>query len=326
MTIRLKNKSTKYFLCLILTFLLIEIGLNAGAIIFSNLTDKVKLKSAMFNFRDDTEVLFLGSSRFKDGISPKIVMSTLNNSQKTKWTGFNGATTGTNIKRFEYFFNRIIEKKGLKLIVVEISIPQLTPGELRFDSQDPPTDIEGQLQHVFSNHLKIIDWRKSFRLENLKNAPAILAANYMEGSELYRSNVLKDFLSDDHFNFSSDLKRQWKPVTISPIANINLTDTLVSAIHLMSESAKKHDVDLLYVVPPLVNDKQQKESSNEIINLYQEIANSTGRVILDYSRLPLPEYYFRDKDSHLNKEGRYYFSTTLSSEIISALTKSEVSQ
>lgn len=313
-----KNKSKKwikpalYFSYLAITLIVFEVFLIPSSFIFSNLTDRIRLKSAMFKFRSPTEILFIGSSRFKDGISPKIVSEVFNKTETVRWSAFNGATTGTNMKRLEYFFNNTVVKSGLLIVIIEISLPQLREGTLGFNSKAEPRDFENKLQQTLSSNLKISEYRKSFRLEHLMYVPAIVGASHFEGSELFRKNIIPDLLSEDKFDLSEERLNKWQPVLIYPTeGEVTKGDRILDAFSRMSDLAFEKNVNLLFVIPPTINQRSKKENTKKVLDLYQKISTVSKRPIYNYGNILIPESNFRDKDSHLNKEGRVIFSTVL---------------
>lgn len=317
-----RKKAIKYFIYLGATFILIEIFLYATPFIFANLIDRARLKSAMFNFRDETEILFLGSSRSQDGISPKVIEQNLKGSTIETWKGFNGSITGANIHRLKEIFDRTIEKEGLKLVVIEISVPQLNEQEIYTSTSTDSLDFEGQLHEVVADKMKLIEWRKAFRMDNLKNAPAILAADQLEGSEFFRANALKDFFSSDEFELSVTQQEAWQPTKFAPIDSASSSASNVpKIINELTSKAQKLGVKTLLVIPPLVNKRYETEHTPEVIQLYQEIANATGKTIINFSDAKVSESLFRDKDSHLNKEGRFVYSTMLAQVILSTINQ-----
>lgn len=304
-----KRKSLCYFGFLFIILISLELLFNFSSVIFSNTTDRVKLKSAMFEFRGETEVLFLGSSRFKDGISPKLYSRHLLETSVKDWRGFNGAITGANIERLEYFFNKAVEKEGLKYIVIEVSMPQLS--RKTEDVEAELKDLDSKLSDFFAEKSKLVKWRKSLRFDNLKNIPAIVFSDYMEGSELYRKGAFSDFFDDDKVIVDTSILSTWEPSIIYPNNETFQNEKhnfVLRAFQKMVDKAKAKNVHVVLVIPPLVNDKKIKESEKEILDLYQSVANLTQSKIFNFAELNIPETYFRDKDSHLNKEGRYLFS------------------
>lgn len=307
-----KRKSLRYFGFLFIILIAIELLFNFSSVIFSNTTDRVKLKSAMFEFRGETEVLFLGSSRFKDGISPKLYSQHLLETSGNDWRGFNGAITGANIERLEYFFNKAVEKKGVKHIVIEVSMPQLSRKTADVEAEEVEEDLDSKLSDFFAEKSKLVRWRKSLRFDNLKNAPAILFADYMEGSELYRKDSFSEiFDNDDEITVDANILKTWEPSVIYPNSetiSIKKYNFVLTAFQKMVNKAKAKHVNIVLVVPPIVNGKKIKESKKETLDLYQSVANLTQHKIFDFAKLNISESYFRDKDSHLNKEGRDLFS------------------
>ena len=282
----------------------------------------------MFQHRDQTEVLFLGTSRFMDGVSPKIVMINVNKSFNSKWSGFNAGTTGSNTKRLELLFNRAIEKEGLKNIVIEISLPQIKGGSLGFGTIEDSTDFEGTLQNLVIENSNLVKWRKSFRIQSLVNMGAILASNQLQGSEIFRKSFVKDYLKKDKIQTSNKEMIKLKPTKIIP------TDEIITAsktefeetILRMQKTAEDKKVNLTFIIPPLVNKRKAKETQNEVLKQYQRIANITGLLIYNYSDLEFAQSLFRDKDSHLNKHGRFIFSTLLAQSITESIQSNQSKQ
>ena len=309
------SKPAKYFICLLIVFLLFEILFNCFSNIFSNTTDRIRLKSAMFEFRDKTEVLFLGSSRFKDGVSPKLFSKHLDSIDSKPLRAFNGAITGANIERLEFFFNKAANKIGTKHIVIEVSRPQLQRKEEDIKATDiEEKDIDYQMATFFEEKSKLIQWRKSLRFDNLKNIPAILFADHMEGSELYKKGALGDLTKSTKSTFNAVAKEEWRHSLIKPsvINSISQSDQVIyDTFKRIVNTAKEKGIEITFVIPPLVNGSKKNETTPEMYARFQNLSNVTGLTIYDFSSANINESYFRDKDSHLNKEGRYIFSQLL---------------
>lgn len=309
------SKPAKYFICLLIVFLLFEILFNCFSNIFSNTTDRIRLKSAMFEFRDKTEVLFLGSSRFKDGVSPKLFSKHLNSTNSKPLRAFNGAITGANIERLEFFFNKAANKIGTKHIVIEVSRPQLQRKKEDIKATDiEEKDIDYQMATFFEEKSKLIQWRKSLRFDNLKNIPAILFADHMEGSELYKKGALGDLTKSTKSTFNAVAKEEWRHSLIKPsvINSISQSDQVIyNTFKRITKKAKETGIKITFVIPPLVNGSKKKETTPEMYARFQNLSSVTGLTIYDFSSANINESYFRDKDSHLNKEGRYIFSQLL---------------
>ena len=304
-----------------LVFVILEVGVRMSSLVFENITDRVKLKSAMVLSRDQTDVVFIGSSRFKDGVAPSIVSSGIEGNPKV----FNGATTGTNLKRMKYFFDRIIEKEGVKVVIIEMSMPNIQEGALGFDEVVDTFSVESFLYNQVAVS-KIVEWRKSFRLQNLKNSVAILGANKFEGSEWFRRGGFSTFFSDEKSNW--ELKGiAWEiPIRAYEFEGIAELREEVEVFKQISLSAKEKGVEVLLVVPPLVNNRLLTERTDDILAKYSLLAKECGVDLVDYSALSLGESLFRDQDSHLNEEGRAYFSQALANMLNEKVNWSNVIQ
>lgn len=311
----LLTKPAKYFLGILIVFLVFELLFNCFSNIFSNTTDRIRLKSAMFDYRDKTEILFLGSSRFKDGISPNLFCVHLDSISKIEMRGFNGAITGANIERLEFFFNKAVEKTGVEHIVIEISRPQLKRKKEDIKSTEEETeDLDSKISTVLENNSKLILWRKSLRFDNLKNIPAILFANHMEGSELYKKDAFSDYTKSIKSKLTPETKETWKYETITPseVTTVSDSDKIIyDTFNRIVKKAKEYHVNISFIIPPLVNESKMKETSLDAKKRFQNLSNITKTVIYNFSTANIDESFFRDKDSHLNKEGRYIFSSML---------------
>ncbi len=319
----IQNKTSRYFFGLFIIFVLIEVVVRFSPTVFSNLTERIHLKSAMFEYRDTTEVLFLGSSRFKDGLSPKIIEKQIKDSLGLSIKAFNGALTGTNVQQLDYFFKKAITKKGLRLVVVEISFPQLYFDETYQNPDPEKIGVEEHLQNGIMDHLKLAAWRKSFRIENLIKAPAILATDFLEGSELDRSNFISDYFNKTTFKFTKTHQEQWRPKVILPQGEPD-GDGGDCSMHILQDIArlaKENNVKLLLVIPPVINARSSAESTPEVKKIYQTAATKMGMEIWDYGDIKISEKYFSDQDSHLNIEGRFVFSHIIGSKIGSIIQK-----
>ncbi len=309
------SKPTLYFILLTIILIFFEIIFCSFSNIFSSTTDRIKLKSAMFDYRNKTEILCLGSSRFKAAISPKLLCKNIKDETNIEWKGFNGAITGANIERLEYFFNKAIVKKGLKYIILEISAPQLNRKKIDIESSEKEEDIETKIVNVLQEKSSLIAYRKAIRLDNLKNIPAIIFSDYLQGSELYKKGALSDLAIKGDTDVTDKQLLLWEPTFYTPNYNskeiITKDDILFNTFKKISKTAKDHNVELLLVIPPLVNDAQKKETTLIAKQRYQKLANIMGHKIYDYSTKNIPELYFRDKHSHFNKKGKFLFSSLL---------------
>jgi len=295
----------------------------------------------MFTNKDKTEILFLGSSRFSDGVSAKVFREQLESSE-LHIKAFNGGITGATMERLQYFFDEAIKKEGLKHIIVEISRPQLkkTASTPEIDTEENIDEIEDELAGFFEEHSKLIRWRKSLRIDNLKNIPIIAFSKHLEGSEVFRRGGFSEIFSDNKTTVDQTVLSTWNPSVIAP-NELNITvdevalnsnekyqkssiidySFITSILNDVVKKAKEKHVEIIFVVPPLVNKRLKEEHNKEFLDLYQSIANNTGISMYDFTAIDIPENYFRDKDSHLNKAGRDLFSVKLAEIMIQELHK-----
>ncbi len=309
------SRSKLYFLLIGLIFILIEIIFSCFSDIFSSTTDRIKLKSAMFDYRKETEILCLGSSRLKAAFSPKIFTKQIKDQTGVEWSGFNGAITGANIERLEYFFNKAISKKGLKYIILEISKPQLSRKKTDIEAEKKAEDWDSKIASQVEKFSNLIAYRKSIRIDNLKNVPAIIFSDYLQGSELYKKGAISDLYVNGETEINEATIKLWEPTVYLPSPNttelITESDILFYTFKKIVAKAKQNNVKLFFTIPPLVNNAKVKETTPKTHQRYQKLANITGHKIYNFSTKNIPELYFRDKDSHFNKKGKYLFSIML---------------
>ncbi|MDH5719795.1 MAG: hypothetical protein OEZ13_04145 [Spirochaetia bacterium] len=315
-----KQKIIFYFLGLALFFLSLEGFFRIFPDIFSNLTERVKLKSAMYMRRKPTPILFYGSSRFKDGISPKVITKRLENTTTQQYESFNAAITGTDIYRLEWFVKRVVENKNLKIFILEISPPMFVEGDHGFENKNQDTEsVEDFLSERLKENFSIVEWRKSLKINILIRSAALLGANYFEGSELFRRGAVSDFFKSDKIKMTENIKISWTPQIIKARTNNDAVVSKETKLYQdISKIMQKNRIKLFFVIPPLTIKKQNEECNKSEIEKYKNIANATGVNIFNFGCLDLEEKYFID-DSHLSHLGRHYFSEILAIKIAESI-------
>jgi hypothetical protein len=319
------NRALHYFLALAAVLLLLEVVVRRHQAVFESLTDRLKLKGAMFNHRRPTEILFLGSSRFADGISVKQALMAFNRAHGTHWRGFNAAITSANLARMEYLWGATVGKKGLALLVVELSPPTLGAGPLDFDAPEvdsSPKDLESRLHLWFAEHSALVRERKAFKIQMLVNLLAIFAADFVEGPEWARRGFLIDLLGGEPTPVLTPGDPTWQaalraPRRPDPAAQ---ADEAVAVFGRLASSARGRDVKVCFVVPPL-HPAGAAERNPVTIDRFQRIADATGAMVLDFSACPVASRFFVDPNSHLNKEGRVRFSASLGATLHDVLSR-----
>jgi hypothetical protein len=95
------SKPALYFIFLALALGLLETLVYFNFSLFRSLSDRTLLMSALFRHRSQTELLFVGSSRFNDGIAVKTFLHEFRQDQSPAWKGFNASVTGANLARLD---------------------------------------------------------------------------------------------------------------------------------------------------------------------------------------------------------------------------------
>lgn len=319
------NRPLRYFIALAAALLLLEVVVRRNQGVFESLTDRLKLKGAMFNHRRPTEILFLGSSRFADGISVKQALLAFNRAHGTHWRGFNAAITSANLARMEYVWGATVGKKGLSLLVVELTPPTLSAGPLDFDAPEAeasPKDLESRLHLWFAEHSALVRERKAFKIQMLVNLLAIFAADFVEGPEWARRGFLIDLMGGEPTPALAPGDPAWRATLLAPRRSgpAPQGDEAVAVFARLASTARVREVKVCFVVPPL-HPAGAAERNPASIDRLQRIADATGAMVLDFSACPVATGFFVDPNSHLNKEGRVRFSASLGATLHEVLTR-----
>jgi len=116
---------------------------------------------------------------------------------------------------------------------------------------------------------------------------------------------------DDEITVDTHILKTWNPSIIHPNnepISIKKYEFVLKAFKNMMHKANAKHINVVLVIPPIVNARKLEESQKETLDLYQSVANLTQNNIFNFAELDIPETYFRDQDSHLNKDGRDLFS------------------
>ena len=282
--------------------------------LFADLTHRVRLKAAMVEARRTTDLLFAGTSRFKDGVSPDAVMAAWPLQADAPKAAFNAAITGANLNRLSYLMHRVRGVPGLRWVVLELSSAQLVPGALGFgDAADDTPGFEARLQRSASEYSVAIRYRRALRPQMLLRGLAVLGADRFEGSEWFRHGWLIEAVSAPP-PISKTAIAAFRPALVlpssQPLATAESTPFPRVAQALLSTGLK-----VILVSPPLTGAAQRRECSGAGRAALLAAAAASGAPLLDYACSPLPKQFFRDWESHLNRAVRLLFSAALSRDL-----------
>lgn len=319
------RRTLYFFISLIGLIVLLELIARNTAYI-SSLTNRVRLQSTMYTEREPTEVLFIGTSRFKDGLSAKQIQYELNNKYELDWKFFNGGTAGSCVDAILFQTKEALQKEHLKLLVIEVSDPSFIEKPYFFHDTIHDKTVENTLFNFLYKHLSIVRNRKAFRLQSLKNIFPILLTDHFYGSEWFQPDGLNQILKQDSFPITSSSDEYWQSSLYLPDSNGKVIwPGYYSEIYdSVNANIQRRKIQVIYVIPPLAKSRVKQEIYMD--NKYSTIATVVDQPLHNFCNTIKADKYFGDHDSHLNKEGKYYFSHELSKIIAKSLKQHHVIQ
>ncbi|MBT3293804.1 MAG: hypothetical protein HN919_10215 [Verrucomicrobia bacterium] len=328
------RKPVIYFVVLLAVFASLELAVRRYEQSLLSVQNKVLLKKQMVLLRRPTHVLFLGTSRTQDGVEPRELMKSMAriDPDAEDVEIFNAAATASNMDSLKHFVENILCKEGLKLLVIEVSDPQMMNGPLasELDEASAPKHTEAHLQKCLRDNSYLVRHRKLFRLDSFRRIPTLWMSDFSVGTELFRRALLKDMVEKiDRDALAQEAGTgRWKPEAIPPadkLSELTLSEPQIKAVQVYTEIvavARRSHVDVLFMIPPLRGEWAAKEFDPHHQVFYQTLSFETGRPVLTTAARELNPRFFRD-DSHLNKMGRTLWSDQLAGAIVHTLQKRE---
>jgi hypothetical protein len=265
-------------------------------------SNRVEFKAALFDGQPETQLLFIGTSRFNDGISPKIVSEVLNGRGRA-WRGFNASTPSSSLEALTHVVKRSRQHPGLMLTVIEVSDRQIARDvgfTISDEGERPEAGIEGTLQHAVATHSAVMRHRRAFVLENVPRWAGLLFAPVFDGSEWFRTNSLFEALRP-----KTEIPTEpWQPAPLVS-GTAGAPSDIVGIYAGIAEQAQ----NVVFVSPPVA--PGHHGCSNEMRALFAAVADRTHKPMWDFACANVPESFFHDGREHLSDVGRVYFSTAL---------------
>jgi hypothetical protein len=288
---------------------------------FAAATNRALAKAALLDRHGPVDVLFLGTSRMQDGVSPRLFSDELaRNAPGTRVEAFNLAFTSSSLDSLEALAARFGHRAGLRLAVVELSAPQVENGPPVWERDPPPgQDIEGRLTAWLRAHVRTLAERKALVWDNLVRLPSLLWFGAdLDGSETRVLDQALAFFGRRESPPPAFDASGWVPRRISsrsPSGGAGQGEAPSPIASRLAAIARVFDGRVVFVSPPYTRAfEDPKERSPEMKALFAQVALESGAPVWDYTDLELPKRWFRGK-SHLNREGRAVFSTMLAREV-----------
>jgi hypothetical protein len=296
----------------------LEWQVRAHEPVFAAATNRALAKAALLDAHGPVDVLFFGTSRLQDGVSPEVFSAALG---EPTVSAFNLAFTSSSLPSLERLAQRYADRPGLRLVFLELSTPQLENGGPVWEESAPVgQDVEGRLTSWVHGEVRTIAHRQAFVEDNVVRLPALLwFAPALDGSETRVADQLAAFLGHREPRPEGFDPQAWEPVRWSPGDAVvgdgpPLPDARVDRLAGLAQDYRAHGVRTVFVVPPLTQRfEPAEERGHAMKSLFARLAKASGAEVWDYSSLPLPDRFFRG-ESHLNRRGRASLSEALARE------------
>ena len=315
----------------------LDIFVDVNGPYFYALSDKLLLKIAILERAPDTKVLFLGTSRFVDGIEHKKFSDELEAITGFRYKSLNGAATGSQGVRTAYFAKIAATNKNLTHVILEASSPAQQDGKLGFSEnsgtaqpyEEDPNErfairFENRLQNWLTRNVALVNYRKALRLKTILQLPVLYMAGSIDPNIWSRKGVARNLFTSADVEITEEIVSKLKPEIITPdsgevepkpISSNEQYDNLVRLSDIFSESGIK----VIWVAPPVSAKKMSSNYSAKKTRMYQAIARRYDTVFYDYAGLGTDQNLLRDT-THLNSKGRRVFSVVLARQLADHFT------
>ncbi len=339
---RMKTRLLKFTVLFVLILGAFEVFVRANGPYFYALSDKLLLKAAILERSPDTNVLFLGTSRFVDAIEQMRFAEELESITGKKTKALNGATTGSQGERSAYFAKLAVKHEGLTHVILEATPPALKNGDLGFtdesglapavagagdDDERFATRFENRLQDSVTSNVALVKYRKAMRPKTLLKLPVLYMADSVDPNTWSRKGLLRSMFTSPDVEITEELAAKFKPEIITaddlpddakPHPSTELYDNLIRLSDIFAESG----IQVIWVAPPVSEEKLRSNYGRKYTRMYQAIAAKYDTVFYDYAGTPMDAEYLRDP-THMNANGRRLFSTVLARELAERFEETE---
>lgn len=273
------------------------LGLGEGAArsfpdAWAAMGDRVAFKAALFARQGPTPRLVVGTSRLNDAVRARAI------------DAFNASVPSSSWQTQGRLAKGALSHPGLKLLVLEVSPEQLAD--------------EAPLSHpVEPSPFHLVTWRRALAFENWPRGLALLAPRLFDGSEWFRDRWLTEGLKDLGLKAMPKVSFVGRPLvrgadSVSPPTR--WTQVLL-AYESLVQTASATAIDTVFVVPPSAGPARSATCGGDFGDFAQALAIRTGKRVLDYGCLAVPDEFFSDGSTHLGALGRAWFTRSLGEEL-----------
>ncbi len=327
----MKSRLIVFLILFALVLGVFEVFVRANGKYFFALSDRVLLRTAILERSPDTRILFIGTSRFLDGIDQTQFSETLEKRTGQHFKCLNGATAGIQGARFAYFAEIAAKNEFLTHVILEVSPPSLHKSVLNLPNQNVvetvstksegkfATRFENQLQDWIGQHIGIVKYRKAMRPKTLSKLVALYSSDFVDPAVWSRKGALRSIFSPVSYEVTEDHLSNIQPdITIPDLVNAVPGDfeknQYFEGLEKVSRFFSDSDIKVIWVAPPVSPESRSANHGPQFTSQYQVIAHRYGSVFYDYAGTDFDPELLRDP-THLNAKGRKVFSTVLADQI-----------
>jgi len=300
---------------------------------FAALADRFLLREQLIEqASDETEIMILGTSRLLDAVDQGVFADALEERAGRELRCFNTSIAGVNVEILESFAQRVSEKEGVKLVLIEASTPSLTQQPVNLDGQivelteEPgpnenrfPDRLEDGLRGWIYDRLALVRQRKALRPRTLVKILVAPTADVIDPNLWDRKGAGRSIAAaitseapevEDGFLIPTVIQKVGEGSEGIEDSEEAIVSLMIRLTRLLQERGK----EVIWVAPPVGEKAVPSEYNSRRNATYQAVANKSETALLNYTATVLESEYLRDP-THLGFEGRKLFSAVLARDV-----------
>lgn len=281
-------------------------------------TNRGLAKLALLERQGPIDLVFAGSSRTQDGVSPRLLAIEVAGQGGPVLRAFNLAFTSSTLATLEAEAKLLAGRPGLRLVVLELSAPQIADGRVSWvEKNEELSDgsLEGRLGQGVRAHVTLVRERAVLIPENLARFFALLApAGRLDGSEVHVAEQLA--AAAGIWRPDDTVSDGWEPPLLlagEPLLPGAALEQTGQRLLALARVLRGSGVQVAFAVPPLSPEARAYEHDAEAKDPFQALARSLAREVpvFDGTKLVSRDRGQFHDTTHLNTAGRAGWSRGL---------------